>query len=739
MTEPSLLAAAIDINEPAFRKYLRGKAGVAFAQAAASIITDGSDDILIFRHDKAAGALHLIYVFRWGDRAEHIMRRPYFEALLGACAFMEEGQRGRVLISPGAMNFLVDGIEAAFVLEPGGSKRDDALGEAEMKRFDELLNKTLFDPKLAGLGYREAIRRPKFFDTKLRRKVDTLLEKHRQRVAIERLPLATALHPVRLCAHYHYNGHFMIYTEPGIVRPLPMLDPANFKQRDWGGSDARHTVIEGRVIATDPESFKGHSCDDEGTKFYTNSARVYWPSLDPIEGADPKTFKSAGHGFAYDSQRWYHYGGHVLSDVGANARIDDSLYYHYLTLLIGSSSVYMGAVRLPLDAASFSIKRMARSGPEGEPERAWFCDKDGDLIVSAQGWAQQLRIERTANAEQLWESLRSEPAEEQPISLAIRSLIEAMTPALDSADEKRAFVDFFEPWLEKNFETYQSEQPFDYNFWQAINNYFYCCWQLGEPAKILSLYPRIEARAWWNPYIFHHTACAFAKAGDLEASVREVYRALSYGYEKADVLLNDPDIAPLAVHEYFRQLKAHREQNMDQDRLFLPVAALRDPGRIPISAYSQLVSEIRRRFIVPDEKTISAVYAAHPAGEQDFRQALTAFIDGYARAIWRNRPHFSQFKEIYRPIGDVSGLSAIVHLMGAISLYCDGFFWADLQGDDSAARPEFAEAVQALQRMRASLAAAPAQLSDPVWHEIEEGDVTGPFIEMAEKLAPEMN
>jgi hypothetical protein len=41
MPEPSLLAASIGIKEPAFSKFLRGKAGAAFAQAAASIIIDG--------------------------------------------------------------------------------------------------------------------------------------------------------------------------------------------------------------------------------------------------------------------------------------------------------------------------------------------------------------------------------------------------------------------------------------------------------------------------------------------------------------------------------------------------------------------------------------------------------------------------------------------------------------------------------------------------------------------------
>src|SRR5262249_18350302 len=151
-----------------------------------------------------------------------------------------------------------------------------------------------------------------------------------------------------------------------------------------------------------------------------------------------------------------------------------------------------------------------------------------------------------------WESLRSQPAEEPQISLAIRSLHEAMKQEMDSGGRQRAFAELFESWLEKNFETHQTERPFDHGFWLAANNYFYCWWQLGEPEKILHLYGKIEGRAWWNPYIFHHTACAFVAAGDLDAAEREVYRALVYGYEKVDALLSDPDIAPLSQRAFFQ-------------------------------------------------------------------------------------------------------------------------------------------------------------------------------------------
>jgi hypothetical protein len=75
---------------------------------------------------------------------------------------------------------------------------------------------------------------------------------------------------------------------------------------------------------------------------------------------------------------------------------------------------------------------------------AWFSDQDGDLMVSSPAATQQLKIGRTDNAEQLWESLQ---AQEPQIAPAWRSLDEAMRRFLqqtNSVGEQRAFTDFFE-------------------------------------------------------------------------------------------------------------------------------------------------------------------------------------------------------------------------------------------------------------------------------------------------------
>jgi len=297
MTEPSLLIASISMKVDAYRRFIASEPTNAFAEAAAGIIVNGEDDFLTIRYLKTEGALFAAYIFRWGDRSDEIMERPYFKALLGACMFMEGDEHGRVIISPGALNFLSDGIEAAFVLTPGASTRADAVTDAEMAHFDTLLNRHIFEGFCHRLVNLEVIKNPQIFPTELCERVEALLEKRYTKLHADRIPAATPLSPVRLFNGYHYNGHFLIYTEPGQIRPLVGLDPLSLRQRDWGASDSRHVVIGGRVITTDPETFKVHQGDEDST-FYADANHVYGPALTPFPDSDPGSFVYVDAGFS---------------------------------------------------------------------------------------------------------------------------------------------------------------------------------------------------------------------------------------------------------------------------------------------------------------------------------------------------------------------------------------------------------------------------------------------------------
>ncbi len=346
---------------------------------------NNSEDWLIFRHLKAEQAFYLALVFRWEDRAEDIIQRPCFQALIGATATHPSGTQGRVLISAGAMNFMEDEIDAAFTLTASGAERSDPVDIEEKEAFDTLLNKYFFATKPSERPYQEAMLQPSTLDPVITKRALALMEEHRRRVAIERVPHATPLQPVRLFERYHYNGHFVVFREAGHgMRPLPGFDAATTVQQPWGASDARHVAVRGNVIETDPAKFRVIKIPvSEGEAFYRDDTHVYTPDCRRIEGADAKTLAFVGGMFARDKHRWYALDGRSWPTSAQKLVSTSTLYYTRNTFLIGDRAVYMGTMRLPVDAATFTDQeaRTAFANHVRDMSLAWCADKDGDLII----------------------------------------------------------------------------------------------------------------------------------------------------------------------------------------------------------------------------------------------------------------------------------------------------------------------------------------------------------------------
>ena len=743
MTEPSLLTAFVPMQATAYARWLRGPAGQSFAEAAASIIVNGHEDYLILRYLKSEQAVYLAYVFRWADQPEDIMERPYFKDLLGASSLMEVGARGRILISPGAMNFLADGVEAAFTLTHDGPLRDDICPQAELAQFDDLLNTHVFGVNIGEAPYQDAVRNPRILDPKLRKKVDALLEAHRQKVALERLPQATPLHPVRLFDRYHYNGHFVMFAYQGAIKPVPELDAATCRQQSWGASDASHVAIGGCVIATPPEKFKAYRFGED-LCFFTDGSSIYGPDFKPIAGSDPKTFKLVKARYARDRSHWYTWKGDVLSDVGDDGTVNDALYFLDFTLLIGSTSIYFGRKRLPLDAASTVVKHIIKrpAGPVAGLISAWFSDKDGDLIVH--GYSQsvdELQVVRTTDPDALWKKLGEMPVSppDSPRRDALRAIRSATSETIASDDIKALteYRHYFETWIAAYGGEFTGPHRYEYEFWSAINNYFYYCWHLKQPDKIIRYYDSVKSNAWWHPDVFHHTACAFVAVGDLDTAMTEVRRALVYGYDKVDSLLSDPDIAVLAKRDDFTKLVVYRQQNKDTRTPFLPLELVVHLANLDMDELTRrrLMDRLESRFYVPNDAVISAGFEGRPEDGQRYKTALSKLVNDLATKLLDAGSGFQAFHKIYTATSDLDELSPPAHLFGALALYREGLFWVDMKADDSEPRPEFAGAIAALRRMRAALANHLAYADEPAWRALERSAIAGPFIAMANNLA----
>lgn len=694
MSEPSSFTTLIHMTRDAYVRLMRGKALEPLADSVVQIVTDGLKDIVVFKYLKKEQALFAHYYFHYSQALDTILGHPAVSALLHVSEFKDTETPDRAVVSHDANNFKESEPSAGFVLEQGAVHRNDAFDAATIDAFDLLI--TMHFHKFAGDFGEEGAHwlwSTRIVDSRLRRKIERRLEAHRLRIAKERIPKATPLQPVRLCSHYHYNGRFVLFYAPGYeLRPLPGIDPHTFRQRDYGAADAEHIAVGGRLLRTDPARFKMLRKGE--TTFYVGADCVYDKELTPIPGADPKTFKLVHDAFARDEARWYTARGIPLNDVGERARVEDSLYYYDLSLLLGERSVYLGDHRLPLHGSScrFVRTQQLRRDPY-YGGLMWFTDEEGDCIVSRMGRFSKgtsLNITRTPKPEAVWEeeNARWESLATDPAS-ASEALNRDAQKNLDSDDARRAFIAFFEDWLSIHFDPCWRDDPYSWWVWDGIEKYFDCLLGSGEYRRIIDLYEKIESEAWCHPEIFHHTARAFLALGQVDRAVEDIRRAVIYSYSGADKLFARPELANLLRREDVSQLRAYLEFLDGLPRPGRPLPG--DLARHFLNAIPEQLQpkagHIFQRFFIPGAAFRSALRQTDPARATAYEQTLAAFVNRCMLSESARRSAAYNARQSYPAWGDLPGLHPVVHLIAASELYAEGFFWVDMN-PDKPTRPE---------------------------------------------------
>ncbi|MDT2020319.1 DKNYY domain-containing protein [Methylocella sp. CPCC 101449] len=739
MSEPSSFTALIHMSADAYSRLMRGKTLTPLAEAIAGIVVDRSKDIVVFTYLKKEQALFAHVYFYYPLDLDAIIAHPGVAAILRVADVKDTDIADRAVISHDANNFTQSEPSAGFRLERGSFHRDDAFDAGDIAAFDKRIDKQFFkfaedlDP-----GSAQWLDNRRIIDTGLRRKVERSLDVRRAEIAKERVPQATPLEPVRLCNGYHYNGHFMLATDGGL-RPLPQLDPMSFRQTNYGGADADHVVFGKQVLRTDPSHFKMLSKSE--THFYVGADNVFDGEGNAIAGADPKTFKLVHYAFARDKTRWYTFKGQPLDDVGDKARVDETLFYSKDCLLIGTGAIYLGAVKLPLDAPSCRLAKAQRLREDPcYGGLLWFADDEGDCIVSMRSrygeTEPDLTIKRTTSAEQTPETIWTEE------TARWESFVAAAVTALDRLRQKnredinddearRAFIAFFEAWCADHFEATWSDNPFNGVLWDGLGAYLDALTDLGMHEKVLEITAKIKSAAWSFPETYARAAHAYVALGRMDDAVAEIRRAVIYSVYGVGNLFDRPQFATLvqrpdmiqirAYYDYLESVARYRPLTTSLGQLFLDA---------PQPAQTAIGQQIfKRNFYIPAASLRAQLWANDATAIAAYEQVLAAFINRCMTDEQISRIATYAARKSYPAWGDLPGLHPAAHLLAATALFEEGFFWIDM-GTDKLPREEFSWAMTALPRAKAA-AAEGRWAGDAFWLKISADPTYAPLLGLA--------
>lgn len=736
MSEPCSFTALIHMTPEAFAALMRSKTLDPLADAIVRIVTNGLNDVVVFKYLKKDEALFAHCYFHYEEPLEALLEAPGIAAILAASAFKDMDTVDRAVISHDANNFTQSEPSAGFVIRRGAVDRDDSFDAPAIAAFDRLQDQHFF--KLAetfGDGG-HWIHNRRVLDTKLRRKVQRKLEARQRLIAKERIPTATALRPVRLFDKYHYNGRFMLWSGRSPILPLPQIDPHTVRQTAYGAADADHVVVDGVVLRTNPAKFK--ALRNDNTTYFVGPDAVYDAKMIPVAQADPKTFALVHGTFARDKERWwYTYRGEQLEDVGDAARIDDSLYFATLVLLLGDRSVYLGDRRLPVHAPSC---RVVRTKPlRRDPFYGgliWLADDEGDSIISCVGrYGQEVRLDvrRTAqpdaawsDAEAAWEALVEG---ELPMDVLGRETKKAQAGEVEAS----AFITFFEDWVSQHMEAHWREDPYNSFVWEGTERYFEMLLRQGAHEKLLDFYDKVGAEAWFHPPIFLHTALAYLALGQPEEAITEMRYAAVYSYSAASTLFEHPQIAPLLERDDVGDLQAFAAFLRSRPGKGPPL-----PGElarhwleaIPDRHKVKATQRFFTHFHIPNRAFLDSVRAVDAERAALYERSLAAFIN--ACMLDPSTRHYIAYdaRRNYRIWGDLEGLHPAVHLIAASSLFAEGFFWIDMKAEDMP-HAEFERAVAALGRAKQLAAQTPWE-DDPDWQKIAADPAYGPLLDLVD-------
>lgn len=703
MSQPVALIAKVRLGEPAFKRFLLGKHAKLLARCIDEVLDQQGSAYYVFRYLKAEQAVFAFFYFNHGNAA-NLAGSVELSVLKALAPLAEPGAAGHVLCCLDALNLDPQGLGACTAIVDQRCVEGQALPDDEWPQWQKDCAKYFY--KEVEKDFALNFSKGRIVDKSIVRRCAKLAEERRLQRVVAHLHQASFTRPLRFFGDYFYNGAF-IYHQSGKTTPLPELDPRTFQPMPYGGADAHHAVVDGKMRRVDVATFR--KLQKGEVRYFKDRQQVFDGNLDPMPQADAASFELTWEHAAQDAHHLY-FAGLCLPKAELGVfRFEPHGYFHAEKLLMAENAVYMGDRRVPVDPGSFEVIEAVPDETTGVAFSFMYVVKDRQGChvlyreLDAQGRHADATLVRTDDAGRTLAELKQQRAR------AYQARFADFPPDMQGEDTI-AHAERFRAWAQVHFESaYQNYRYFTSGLlYVPVNNYFHGAFHQQRYAEVLAFYERIRSTAWLNPHLFHHTACCYTALGLHEEAIDEVRKACVFGYAHLDRLWADEDLGPLWHHARFQ---ACRAAFSGPGRKLAQPELLDAIERLPLSLDRALVTDVSR-FLVglacqfwfedPGVSPVDAVRAAQ------LRHVFQRWL--------RLSPLGYKDDEFYALYQDHTLLHPMVHAQRFRTLFGAAHRFGGTIDPDA-----MADSVACADRLRRAV----ASVTDPVLREEVEGGIAG--------------
>ncbi|MDS0525123.1 hypothetical protein NNC19_05470 [Clostridium sp. SHJSY1] len=651
MSQPVAVLASVKMQETEFKRMLRTKAIKEFASVIEKTIFYNIPNYYIFRYLKKEQRVFAYFFFNHGNKEslnESMNWLPIKELVL----FSDKEDAGYIFSTLDALGVNKEDIHHMYMINNNEINHITEIPNEVLKQCFKDINKYFFkevDKDFANNFYKSRI-----VDKGIVKLCKKFSEERRVKDVLVNLDKASFIEPLHIFGDYYFNGKY-IYYKVGKCAILKEINSKTFIQTPYGAADENHVVVEGKVVKANPALFK--KLQKGELIYYLNKEKVFNSELEEIEEADPKSFKIINEYHSVDVNAVYFAQKRLTKESIGKYKIHLGGYYNHEKILEGEKAVYFGDNLIDVDAASFKVVDTIKRKYLGIYGSVIYIAKDkrGQMLLYSdydkRGMFSQYNLIRMEDPMKFISELEQKDKENWNYR------INYFPP--NNMEDIKKYYDEFTKWKDIYFDEFYKEYKtrVDIGLYQKINNYFFACFELNKCNEIISLYEEIKETAWLNPYLFHHTACAYTALGEYEKALGEIKKAIIYGYEKVNKIFADMNLKPLFKYDEFKKLK---EYYNSKESKIPSIELLRDIVSLPKDGYKVkgFVSSLGHVFDFQDVTKLKN-------SNKEYRELLQKIYDNYFRLYdepYRNydvlhpETHYEMIQAVFREAHGYNGV-----------------------------------------------------------------------------------